>query len=144
MTTMTTVQLSTHTYELLTQRARQVKSSPDVLADDVLRRELQPAHPYVTLEYSRWGTRAVIKELGIPVSVIVGYIRQGLAPELFAEEVHPTLTPAHVYDALSYYYDHHAELEREIAENTEEKVRLRLREQMCSPEDYTQITGQRG
>jgi uncharacterized protein (DUF433 family) len=142
MATMTTVQLSTHTYELLAQRAKQVKSSPDVLADEVLRRELQPAHPYVTLEYSRWGTRAVVKEVGIPVSVVVNYTRQGLAPELFAEEVHPTLTPAHVYDALSYYYDHHDELDREMTESTEEKIRLRLREQMRSSEDYAQITGQ--
>jgi uncharacterized protein (DUF433 family) len=144
MTITTTIQLSAHTYELLAQRARQVESSPDVLADEVLRRELQPAHPYITLEYSRWGTRAVVKEAGIPVSVVVEYKRQGLAPESFTEEVHPALTPAHVYDALSYYYDHHDELDREIAENTEEATRLRLRERMHFSEDYAQITGQRG
>jgi uncharacterized protein (DUF433 family) len=141
--TMTTVRLSPHTYELLARRAQQAQSSPDVIAEDVLRRELQPAHPYITVEYTQWGTRAVIKEIGIPVSVVVGYAQQGLAPESFAEEVHPTLTPAQVYDALSYYHDHRAELDREMTENTEATARLRLRERMCSPEDYAHITGQR-
>jgi len=74
----------------------------------------------------------------------VGYARLGLAPEQFAEEVHPALTPAHAHDALSYYYDHRDEIDREIAENTEETGRLRLREQMYSQADYIKITGQRG
>ena len=142
MGSMTVVRLSTHTYELLTRRARQVNSSPDTLADEVLHRELQPAHPYVEIEKSWWGAHAVVKDAGIPVSMIVSYVRGGLAPEEFSEEIHPALTPAHVHDALSYYYDHRDEIDREIAENTEETTRLRLRERMHSEEDYLKITGQ--
>jgi len=81
-----TIQLSPHTYELLTRRARQVNRSPDELADQVLHRELQPAHLYIETEKSSWGARAVVKDTGAPVSVIVGYARLGLAPEQFAEE----------------------------------------------------------
>lgn len=33
---------------------------------------------------------------------------------------HPT--PAQVYDALSYYDDHQDEIEREVAENTEQRL----------------------
>lgn len=123
---MMTVQLSTHTYELLTSRARQMRRSPDALADEVLHRELQPVHPYVETRTSLRGARAVIKNVGTPISVIVGYAQLGLAPEDFAEEVHAALAPAIVYDALSYYHDHRVEIDREITENTEETLRLRL------------------
>jgi uncharacterized protein (DUF433 family) len=140
---MMTVQLSTHTYDLLVRRARQVNCSPDVLADEVLHRELQPAHPYVEAQTSGRGERAVVKGVGIPVSLVVGYTRLGLAPEDFAEEVHHALLPALVYDALSYYHDHRAEIDREMAENTEEALRLRLAQQMRSIADYRKVTGQR-
>ena len=141
---MMTVQLSTHTYELLTRRARQSQRSPDVLADEVLHRELQPVHPYVETQTSLRGARAVVKNVGTPVSTIVGYARLGLAPEAFAEEIHAALLPALVYDALSYYHDHRVEIDREMAENTEEALRLRLAERMRSSEDYQKITGRRG
>jgi len=139
---MGVIQISARTYELLARRARQTNRLPDALADEVLQRELQPAHPYVEIETSPWGHRAVVKDAGTPVSVVVGYIRLGLAPEDFAEQVHPALTPAHVHDALSYYYDHREEIDREIAENTEQTGRLQLRERMRSEEDYLKITGQ--
>lgn len=141
---MMTVQLSTHTYELLARRAQQIRRSPDALADEVLHRELQPIHPYVETQTSLRGQRAVVKDVGTPISVIVGYAQLGLAPEDFAEEVHAALAPAVVYDALSYYYDHRAEIDREIAENTEETLRLRLAERMRSPEDHRRVTGRSG
>ena len=33
------------------------------------------------------------------------------------------LTPAQVYDAFSYYYDNQEEIEKDIAENEEERVK---------------------
>ncbi|HKZ86899.1 MAG TPA: DUF433 domain-containing protein [Anaerolineae bacterium] len=137
---MTTIRLSEHTYELLARRAQQVNRSPDALADEVLSRELQPAHPYIELETYRSRSRAVVKDAGTPVALIVGYARLGLAPEAFAEEVHPALTPAHVHDALSYYYDHRDAIDRELAEDSEQAARLRLREHMRSDEDYLKVT----
>ncbi len=83
----------------------------------------------------------MVKGAGTPVNVVVDYVRLGLAPEKFTEEVHPALLPACVYDALSYYYDHRSEIDREIAENTEEVHRLRLAARMRSEEDYQKITG---
>jgi uncharacterized protein (DUF433 family) len=141
---MMTIQLSTHTYELLARRARQIRRSPDALADEVLHRELQPVHPYVETQTSLRGERAVVKNVGTPISVIVGYAQLGLAPEDFAEEVHAALAPAMVYDALSYYHDHRTEIDREIADNTEETLRLRLAERMRSPEDNRRVTGRSG
>jgi len=139
---MMTVKLSAHTYELLARRARQIQRSPDALADEVLHRELQPVHPYIETQTSLRGERAVVKDAGTPVSIIVGYARLGLAPEDFAEEVNVALAPALVYEALSYYHDHRVEVDREISENTEETLRKGLAERMRSTEDYRQITGQ--
>ena len=138
---MTTVQLSAHTYEMLARRARQINHSPDALADEVLHRELSPIHPYIRVEASRWGDRALVKDTGTPVSVIAGYIQLGLVPDDFAEEVHPALTPAHVHDALSDYYDHREEIDREIAENTKEASQRQLSSLMHSEEDYRKVTG---
>ncbi|MBN1889889.1 MAG: DUF433 domain-containing protein [Thermoflexales bacterium] len=139
---MTIVQLSTQTYALLRKRAQQANRSLDALAEQMLQRELQPSHPYVQTETSMQGSRAIIKDADTPVSVVVEYSRLGLRPEEFAEEVHPALTPAHVHDALSYYYDHQEEIDHQIAENTEESARLQLRSHMRSEQDYVKITGQ--
>ena len=138
---VTTIQLSAPTYDLLTRRAQQINRTPDALADEVLQRELEPAHPYVTLETSHGSTRAVLKETRTPVSVIIGYIQIGLKAEAFAEEVHPALTQAHIYDALSYYYDHRDAIDREIMENTEAVLRQQLRSHMRSEADFVKITG---
>jgi uncharacterized protein (DUF433 family) len=139
-----TIRLSAHTYALLQRRARQVSRSLDAVADEMLQRELQPAHPYITSEISRWGERAIVAGTRIPVSAIVGYMRLGLKPEDFAAEVHPALTPAHVHDALSYYYDHLDEIERDIASHTEETARQQLRTLLPSEEDLAKISGRPG
>jgi uncharacterized protein (DUF433 family) len=44
--------------------------------------------------------------------------------ELAAEFRHLTL--AQIHDALSYYYDHQGDIDRDIAANTEDKVRSQL------------------
>jgi hypothetical protein len=53
----------------------------------------------------------------------------------------PHLTLAQVYDAMSYYHDHQAEIERELSENTEANTRSHLRERL-DEESYQQVTGQ--
>lgn len=137
-----TIHLSARTFDLLERRARQVSRSLDAVADEMLQRELQPVHPYIISEVSRWGEQAIVADTRTPVSIIVGYSRLGLKPEAFAAEVHPALTPAHVHDALSYYYDHRDEIEREISANTEETTRQQLRILIRSDEDYARISGQ--
>jgi uncharacterized protein (DUF433 family) len=49
-------------------------------------------------------------------------LRLGLTPEELVERF-PHLTLAHVYDALAYYYDNHAEVEADITANREDVVR---------------------
>jgi uncharacterized protein (DUF433 family) len=72
-------------------------------------------HPYVTREPGVQGGRPVIKATRFPVSSIVQNHRRGLSVDEILREF-PHLTPAQVYDALSYYYDHQEAVDREIAE----------------------------
>jgi uncharacterized protein (DUF433 family) len=73
------------------------------------------AHPYVIQEAGVQGGRPVIRGTRFPVSSIVQNHRRGLTMDEILKEF-PHLTPAQIFDALSYYYDHQDDLDREIAE----------------------------
>lgn len=75
-------------------------------------------HPYVERRPHVHGGRPVIKGSRFPVSSIVQDYRHGLSVEEILREF-PHLSPAEVHDALSYYYDHRAEIDQEIAELTD-------------------------
>ncbi len=74
-------------------------------------------HPHITRAPGILGGRPVIRGSRIPVWQVAQAIVQ------LAESVedyvgdHPPLTVAKVYDALSYYFDHRAEVDKEIEEN---------------------------
>lgn len=70
-------------------------------------------HPYVERRPDVQGGRPVIKGTRFPVSSIVQNHRRGLSVDEILREF-PDLAPAQVYDALSYYHDHRAEIEEEI------------------------------
>jgi uncharacterized protein (DUF433 family) len=76
------------------------------------------AHPYVECRPGVQGGRPVIKGSRFPISSIVQNHHRGLSVEDILHEF-PHLTPAQVHDALSYYYDHRAEIDAEIAELTD-------------------------
>ena len=137
---MTIVRVQEPTYRLLQQRAAETARSPDDLADEVLRRELVPAHAHIEVVTMSGGPTAVIKGTRVPVSILMGYIEMGETPQSIVEKVLPHLTLAQVYDALSYYYDHQADIDRERAENTEAAAQARLRERVGDA-NYQRIVG---
>lgn len=67
------------------------------------------------------GGRPVIKGTRIPIKSIVGYYKMGLSVEEILEGL-PQLTPSQVYEALSYYHDHLAEIEDDIEESRVERL----------------------
>jgi uncharacterized protein (DUF433 family) len=135
------VTLSKTTYQWLERRAEQSDQTPDQVADELLRQQLAPKHAYVEIVEKMIGPQAVIRGTRIPVSIIIGYLRIGETPESLVKNILPHLTLAQVHDALSYYYDHQAEIEQELAENTEEHGRAYLREHL-GEEGYMRVTGQ--
>ncbi len=83
----------------------------------------QVKHPYIVARKDYCGGRPVITGTKFPVHSVVTYVlRQGVAPEELVREF-SHLTLAQVYDALSYYYDYRNDIDRELREGTEEKVR---------------------
>lgn len=79
----------------------------------------QTRHPYIAQRATVQGGEPVIRGTRVPVRTIVGYVlRQGIAPEVVVKE-YPHLTLAAVYDALSFYYDHRALLDRLIDQQRE-------------------------
>ena len=71
---------------------------------------------YVTRVPGVCGGQPSIRGTRIPVRAIVGYHKLGLSVDEILTGL-PHLTPAQVYEALSYYYDHADEIEAAIQEN---------------------------
>ena len=72
-------------------------------------------HPYVEKRRGHRGGRAIIVGTNFPVSSVVTYtLRQGMLAEELVR-MFPHLSLAHVYDALSYYYDHQSEIDAQIS-----------------------------
>ena len=79
---------------------------------------LPTEHPYIVRIEGVCGGRPIIAGTRISVRTIIERVRLGDSPEQIVEN-HPPLTLAQVYDALSYYHEHKAEIEAEIAANEE-------------------------
>jgi uncharacterized protein (DUF433 family) len=83
-------------------------------------------HPHIESRKGYCGGSPIIAGTKFPVRSVVNYVlRQGMSPEELIKEF-GHLTLAQVHDALSYYYDHQVEIDRDIEENTEEHVRSQL------------------
>lgn len=79
--------------------------------------ELKTEHPYIIKNPEICGGSPVISGSRITVRLIAGMVKSGSS----AEDIllgYPYLTFAQIHDAISYYFDHKAEIEQEIQENT--------------------------
>jgi len=76
---------------------------------------------YITRVTDICGGRPIIKGTRVPVQAIVGYYKLGLSVEEILEGL-PQLTPAQIYEALSYYHDFAGEIDQEIEDGRMEQV----------------------
>lgn len=76
---------------------------------------------YITCVPRVCGGRPIIRGTRTTVKAIVGYYKLGLSVEEILEGL-PHLTPAQVHEALSYYYDHQAEIEQDIEQSQVERL----------------------
>jgi len=76
---------------------------------------------YITRSPEVCGGQPVIAGTRTPVKSIVGYYKMGLSVEEILEGL-PHLSPAQVFAALSYYHDHQAEIEQDIADSRVETL----------------------
>lgn len=138
---MHTITLSDTTFAQLENKAREASQSPDALAEELLRQQLAPQHPYIEVVNNIGGPQAMIKGTRISVRNIVAYTRLGESPDSMTKEIMPHLSLAQVYDALSYYHDHRTEIDYDIEHYTTEWAFSYLREKL-GEEEYLKITGQ--
>ena len=82
---------------------------------------IKTEHPHIVRVPGIAGGRPVIAGTRISVDFIARLVQAGEQPsEIIAS--YPHLTPAGVYDAISFYFDHQDEIDRFIAESTLEAV----------------------
>lgn len=96
----------------------------------VRRPTLRTEHPHIVRSEGVHGGRPYIRGTGVSVQTIVEQTRLGRSPAQIVEDFDGVLTLAQVYDALSYFYEHQAEIEGDIARN---QAALRRGPQITSP-----------
>jgi uncharacterized protein (DUF433 family) len=74
-------------------------------------------HPHVVQVDGVCGGRPTIEGTRISIDTVAQLLAEGLAAEEIIE-FYPSLNQALVHDAISYYHDHKAEIDRSIAENS--------------------------
>ena len=100
------------------QELYSLKSSVDLLSQSI-RPKTITEHAHIVRIPGVHGGRPVIRDTGVSVQTVVEQTQLGRSPEQIAADFEGVLTLAQVYDALSYYYEHRAEIERTIAQNRE-------------------------
>jgi len=78
--------------------------------------EIATEHCYITVDESILDGEPIIKGTRTPVRAVVEFWRLGTPPEEVCHHL-PHLTPAQVFDALSYYSDHQEEINKYIEKN---------------------------
>jgi prevent-host-death family protein len=88
---------------------------------NALVRQVAEGHPHIIRQPDVSGGEPIIRGTRISVRHIVERIRAGQSVDDILVAL-PHLTATQVYDALSYYYDHQAEIEGLIRESQPERV----------------------
>jgi len=88
---------------------------------EVATRDKPTEHPHIVRRQTISGERAFIRGTGMPVWLIAGFYKADDSVDDILL-YYPHLSPAAVYDAISYYHDHQAEIEEEIAEQRIENI----------------------
>ena len=70
-------------------------------------------HIYIEKDPAKYEGKAVIKSTRIPVASIINHYRSGMSIEEILEG-YPLLSPAKLFDALSYYFDNKEEIDKEL------------------------------
>lgn len=82
-------------------------------------------HPYITRNKNVAGNKPIIKGTRTRVANIIAYYKLGYSAEELAREF-PHLSLAQIHDALSFYYENSAQIDKEIDEEKEDKLMMEM------------------
>jgi uncharacterized protein (DUF433 family) len=71
------------------------------------------AHLYIEKDPGRYEGKPVVKGTRVPVASLINHYRSGMSIEDILEG-YPNVTPAQLFDALSYYFDNKAEIDSDL------------------------------
>ena len=77
-------------------------------------------HPHVSQDENICNNSPIITGTRTPVRSIVSYHKNGLTAEEIAAKLH-YLSLSEIYDALAFYYDNKAFIDKDIEENSDEE-----------------------
>jgi uncharacterized protein (DUF433 family) len=114
---MTTINISPQAYEVIVRQAQETQRSPDEVASQMITEYTSATeHPYIERRAEVLDGKPVIKGTRLAVWQIAERLKLGDSPDdLLNAYTH--LSAAAVYDAISFYYDHREEVERQIEDN---------------------------
>jgi uncharacterized protein (DUF433 family) len=92
-----------HPLDLADHQVVQISLDPTATTD----------HPHIVQTPGVCGGQPTVRGTRIPVKALVGYYRMGYTLTEILEGF-PGLTAAQLHDALSYYYDHQAEVDADM------------------------------
>ena len=114
------VTLTSQTYKIVQQLAQITQQTIEQVISDLA---VQPTK-YIVSRPGVQGGSPCIQGTRTPVWVLAAIHKQGDTPEDILE-LYPNLSAAQVYAALSYYYEHRAEIDAEIDAQNIEHERIR-------------------
>ncbi len=79
-------------------------------------------HKYVIKDEKIYSGSPIIKGTRIPVKAIVIHYQSGMSIEDILEG-YPSINPAQLFDALSYYHDNKEEIEKDIERDSVVKIK---------------------
>jgi len=134
------IRISSEIYRLLQRRAREAHSTPEAIAETVLRLQLGNTI-HIEQRQTAHGAQAYLRGTRIAVRHVAAFLKAGRSAEDIIRVGLSHLPPASIYEAIAYYYDHQPEIDAELNAQSEQAVYQQIRG-MLSPEQYAQLTGQ--
>ncbi len=136
----TAIEISRDLYHLLQQRADEVDSTPQQVAETLIRLQLGST-VHIEQRPTPFGLQAYLRGTRVAVRHIAAFLKAGFTAEEIVGEGLPRVTPAAIYEAIAFYYDHQQDIETELqAESTDTAFTL-LREHL-TPAQILQLTQQ--
>ncbi|MDO8671151.1 MAG: DUF433 domain-containing protein [Dehalococcoidia bacterium] len=88
--------------------------------------EARTEHPHIVVAGGAGGNRAIVKGTRLSVVLLAALFNRGESPAGILS-LYPSLVPGALYDAISYYFDHKAEIDNEIYQDSPDQVLAELR-----------------
>jgi uncharacterized protein (DUF433 family) len=135
-----TIQISPETYKLLQQRAKEMQSTPEQIAEVAIRLQLGNTI-HIVQKQTPFGPQAYLRGTRVAVRHVAAFLKAGYSMDEITKIGLSHIPPAALYEAVAYYFDHQDEIEAELDANSQEAMMVQLRKQL-SPKQYAQLTSQ--